>query len=127
MVIFSNEAFFNSAMKGNYGLTMDRTHPDHMLPSGKASFGIEKPVNMPRGRIEAEQGSFENLLLNALDKVSGAQLRASDLQKEAIINPGSIDIHDVTIAQAEAGMALGITRNILSRLVQGWRDLINTR
>jgi flagellar hook-basal body complex protein FliE len=49
------------------------------------------------------------------------------MQTQAIINPGSVDIHDITIAQAEASMALGITRNILSRLVQSWRDLINTR
>jgi len=62
-----------------------------------------------------------------LDKVSGAQLNASELQKEAIINPGSVDIHDITIAQAEANMALNIARNIMSRMVQGWRDLINTR
>ena len=72
-------------------------------------------------------GNFEDALLQALDKVSGSQLNASDLQKEAIINPDSVDIHDITIAQAEADMALGIARNVLSRLVQGWRDLINTR
>jgi flagellar hook-basal body complex protein FliE len=66
-------------------------------------------------------------MLQALDRVSGAQNFASEMQKQAIINPDSVDIHDVTIAQAEASMALGITRNVLSRLVQGWRDLINTR
>jgi len=126
MVIFGNEAFFDAARRGNFGITMDRNHPAHMLPSGKVNLGIEKQINVPRGKIETDV-SFENVLLNALDKVSGAQLRASDLQKEAIINPGSVDIHDVTIAQAEASMALGITRNILSRMVQGWRDLINTR
>ena len=131
MVIFENNAYFSagrSASSGNTGLTITQNHPGHLQPSGRAGFGIEKQVNVPRGRIEAEaSGSFENVLLQALDKVSGAQLRASDLQKEAIINPGSVDIHDVTIAQAEASMALGITRNVLSRLVQGWRDLINTR
>ncbi|MCL2266739.1 MAG: flagellar hook-basal body complex protein FliE, partial [Treponema sp.] len=72
-------------------------------------------------------GSFEDALLQALDKVSVSQLNVSDLQQEAIINPDAVDIHDITIAQAEASMALNITRNVLSRLVQGWRDLINTR
>ncbi|MDR3337515.1 MAG: flagellar hook-basal body complex protein FliE [Treponema sp.] len=38
-----------------------------------------------------------------------------------------MDIHDVTIAQAEAAMSLNISRTILNRIVQGWRDLINTR
>ena len=66
-------------------------------------------------------------MLQALDKVSGAQLFASHLERESIINPDSIDVHEITIAQAKANMSLGIARNVLSRLVQGWRDLINTR
>jgi flagellar hook-basal body complex protein FliE len=72
-------------------------------------------------------GTFEQAMLQALDKVSGAQQNVNFLEKEAIINPDSVDIHDITIAQAEASMSLGITRNILSRLVQGWKDIINTR
>jgi flagellar hook-basal body complex protein FliE len=72
-------------------------------------------------------GTFEDAMLQALDKVSGRQHYASGLQQEAIINPDAVDVHDITIAQAQANMSLGITRNILSRLVQGWRDLINTR
>jgi len=66
-------------------------------------------------------------MLQALDRVSGAQHFASSLQREAIINPEAVDAHDVTIAQAQANMSLGITRNVLTRLTQGWRDLINTR
>jgi len=66
-------------------------------------------------------------MLQALDKVSGRQQYASALMQEAIVNPDSADIHTITIAQAEASMSLNATRNILSRLVQGWKDLINTR
>jgi flagellar hook-basal body complex protein FliE len=110
---------------------MKRTHEKHMLPPDSPYFGNGNKALALRDKIGAQSvtrvGVFEDAMLQALDKVSGAQLNASSLQKEAIINPDSVDIHDITIAQAEANMALGITRNILSRLVQGWRDLINTR
>jgi flagellar hook-basal body complex protein FliE len=66
-------------------------------------------------------------MLQALDKVSGDQQFASVLAQQAVTDPESVDVHDITIAQAKADMSLNISRNVLSRLVQGWRDLINTR
>jgi flagellar hook-basal body complex protein FliE len=131
MKIFNNEAFVSAGAAQNYSTKMSLTHKKHMLPPDSPYFGSGNKALELRDTIGANgvtrAGTFEDAMLQALDKVSGAQLNASHLQKEAIINPGSIDIHDVTIAQAEANMALGITRNILSRMVQGWRDLINTR
>jgi flagellar hook-basal body complex protein FliE len=131
MKIFNNDAFISAAAAKNYATIMNRTHPKHILPPDSPFTGTGNNILALRDTIGAQNvtgaGTFEDAMLQALDKVSGAQLRASDLQKEAIINPGSVDIHDITIAQAEASMALGITRNIMSRLVQGWRDLINTR
>jgi len=72
-------------------------------------------------------GTFEHAMLQSLDRVSDMQQLASHLSREAIINPDSVHAHDVTIAQAMANMSLNATRNILNRLVQGWRDIINTR
>jgi len=131
MKIFNNDAYVSAAAAQNYATTMRLTHPNHMMPPDSPYSGSGKNLLVLRDTIGANgvtrAGTFEDAMLQALDKVSGVQLNASDLQREAIINPDSIDIHDITIAQAEASMALGITRNILSRLVQGWRDLINTR
>ena len=112
-------------------VSMLRTNPNHMGPLDSPYAGSGKNILALEKKIGAEgvtrAGTFETAMLQALDKVSGAQQFASTLQQEAIINPDSVDIHDITIAQAEASMSLNITRNILSRLVQGWRDLINTR
>ena len=131
MRIFNNDAFITAAAAKDYQVTMTRTHPKHILPTDSPYFGsgnkaihLEKTIGA--GHVTGA-GTFQHAMLQALDKVSGSQLNASELQKQAIIDPGSVDIHDITIAQAEASMALGVTRNILSRLVQGWRDLINTR
>ena len=131
MQIFSNNAFISESAAKNYATTMYRNHSKHMEPLDSPYFGSGNKVLALEKKIGAEgvtrAGSFERAMLQALDKVSGAHQQVSVLEREAIINPDSVDIHDITIAQAEASMALGITRNILSRLVQGWRDLINTR
>jgi flagellar hook-basal body complex protein FliE len=72
-------------------------------------------------------GSFEDTMLKALDRVSGDQEFASSLIQAAITDPGSVDTHDITIAQAKAELSLNITRTVLNRIVQGWKDLINSR
>ena len=131
MRIFNNDAYVSAEAARNYAATMNRTHPNHKLPPDSPFFSSGNRMLHLRDTVGAQgitrADTFEDAMLQALDRVSGAQLNASFLQREAIVNPGSIDIHDITIAQAEANMALGITRNILSRMVQGWRDLINTR
>jgi len=135
MEIFSNDAYVSASALADYSVAMKASNPKHMLPPDSPYTGSGNNILALRDAIRAKGipdagtglGKFEDAMLQALDKVSGSQIKASDLQKEAIINPASVDIHDITIAQAEASMALGVTRNILSRLVQGWRDLINTR
>jgi len=44
-----------------------------------------------------------------------------------LIDPDSVDAHDVTIAMAKANMSLNITRTVLDRVVRAWKDIINTR
>jgi len=115
----------------NFMVSMLRTHPNHMGPLDSPYAGSGKNILALQKKIGAEgitrAGSFETAMLQAMDKVSGMHQYTSELQREAIINPDSVDVHDVTIAQAQANMSLNIARNILNRLVQGWRDIINTR
>ncbi|MDR0451662.1 MAG: flagellar hook-basal body complex protein FliE [Treponema sp.] len=117
---------------------MTVTHPRHMVPV-KGEFSIGGKTVKGRGALVAELGStigaeavlrsgtFEDAMLQAIDKVSASENFASTLAQKAITDPDSIDPHDLTIAQAEAQMSLSISRTILTRIVQGWRDLINTR
>jgi flagellar hook-basal body complex protein FliE len=129
MKIFGNDAYIGAAR--NYQLTMQRTHSNHMGPLDSPYAGGGNNILKLEKTIGAEgitgAGSFEQAMLQALDKVSSAQQWAGYLAQEAIVNPDSVDVQDITIAQAEANMSLNIARNILSRLVQGWRDLINIR
>jgi flagellar hook-basal body complex protein FliE len=115
----------------NNQISMVRTNPQHMGPIDSPYAGSGKNILSLEKKIGAEgitgAGTFEKAMLQALDKVSGAQQYASSLSQEAIINPDSVDVHDLTIAQAQANLSFDITRTILNRLVQGWKDIINTR
>ena len=105
-------------------ISMVRTHPSHIAAGGSYDITAAKVTG-------AEQltrtGSFERALLQTMDQVSARQNNASDLIQEALVNPDAVAPHDITIAQGMANMSLNMTRNVLNRLVQGWRDLINTR
>ena len=132
MKIFNDSAYINTDFTANkYKLTMLQSDPLHMGPADNPFSTSGNRLVSSEKRIGAEgitrAGTFQTAMLQALDKVSGAQQQASFLSREAIINPDSVDAHDLSIAQAEASMSLSITRNILNRLVQAWRDLINTR
>jgi flagellar hook-basal body complex protein FliE len=119
-----------NAVTGNM-VSMKVTHPNHFALNPAAPGNIGKNIIELKEKTGADavvrSGVFEKTMLQALDRVSGDQQLASELSRQAVTDPGSVDVHDITIAQAKASMSLNITRNILSRLVQDWRDLINTR
>jgi len=112
-------------------IPMVRTNLNHMGPVNSPYAGSGNNILALEKKIGAEgitkAGTFEQAMLQALDKVSGTQQYASALQQEAIVNPDSVDAHDVTIAQGMAAMSLDITRTLLNRVVQSWNNLINTR
>ncbi|MDR2740979.1 MAG: flagellar hook-basal body complex protein FliE [Treponema sp.] len=124
-------------------VSMKIAHPKHMVPQngpytiGGDTFGAGKvqgrggAVSELGNKIGAEaairSGTFEDAMLRALDVVSAEKQFADGLIQQAIVDPESVDSHDITIAQAKASMSLNITRTILNRIVQGWRDIINTR
>jgi flagellar hook-basal body complex protein FliE len=112
-------------------LPLTVTHPNHIAYNRENFLNQGSKITEMGKKIGTDavsrSGTFQEAMLGALDKVSATQQFASSLHEAAIIDPDSVDAHDITIAQAEASMSLNITRNVLNRLVQGWRDLINTR
>ena len=112
-------------------LQMRATHQNHMTSQFSDFLDMGRNINQTGRQIGSEavmlSGTFGETMLSALDRVSAYQQFASSLNQAAILDPDSVNVHDITIAQAQANMALNITRNVLNRLVQGWRDIINTR
>ena len=112
-------------------LTLKITNPKHMASNSPDFLSegnniIETGKKIGAGMV-TRSGTFEEAMLGALDKVNGYQQFASNMNQTALLDPDSVNVEDVSMAMAEASMSLNITRNVLNRIVQGWRDLINTR
>jgi flagellar hook-basal body complex protein FliE len=112
-------------------LSLTRSNPSHRdtSPGGYAGSGAAiADLGEKIGAGSVLPGdTFADAMLRAMDGVSADQKFAESLMEAAVTEPGSVDTHDLTIAQAKASMSLNIARTVLSRVVQGWRDLINTR
>jgi flagellar hook-basal body complex protein FliE len=98
-------------------VTMTRTNPKHLAGVG------EKPAAETAG-VEA---AFGELLLKALNQVNDSQVTAVDLAQKMVTDPESVDVHDVTIALAEANLALSMTKAVVDRALAAYREIINVR
>ena len=94
---------------------MARTDPRHLHGQ---SFG---PAPAATSR------SFGNLLLDSINSVNSMQQTSEALSVQAVIDPDSVDAHDVTIAAAKASMSLSITKNVVDRVIQAYREIQNVR
>jgi flagellar hook-basal body complex protein FliE len=74
-----------------------------------------------------EVASFEQTLLAAFDKMNEKQQTTDDLAQKMMVNPESVDVHDVTIAMAEANLSLKIAQSVIDRVIKGWNEITTTR
>lgn len=76
---------------------------------------------------EPETTGFRDSLVRSLEEVNGTQIAHEQLSIQAVADPDSVEAHDLTIAAAKANVALGITRNVVDRVIQAYRDITNLR
>ena len=95
---------------------MARTDPHHIPGIG------EQAVSAP-----GPEKSFGDLLMGALGSVNDSQLTAIDLSQKMVTDPDSVNVEDVTIALADANLALSMTKAIVDRALAAYREIINIR
>ena len=71
--------------------------------------------------------SFAQILAQALGGVNDLQLTGTELSRRMITDPESVEVHDVTIALAEANLALSMTKAIVDKALQAYRETISIR
>jgi flagellar hook-basal body complex protein FliE len=98
-------------------VTMARTNPRHLA-------GIGESAPAAAGGPER---SFGQLLIGALGNVNDSQITSMDLTQRMVTKPDSVNVHDVTIALAEANLALSMTKAIVDRALAAYREIINVR
>ena len=71
--------------------------------------------------------TIENYLLDAINYVNDKQQASTEITEKLVIDPESVDVHDVTIAMAEANLSLSIAQNVIDRLTKAWTEITTTR
>lgn len=75
----------------------------------------------------ATKATFQDAMISAMEGINSDQIKATDLYQKMITNPDSVDVHDVTLAGAQAQMSLNLAKNVVERGLQAYRDIINMR
>ena len=76
---------------------------------------------------ETPEAGFGMLLARAFEGVNDKQKVASQLGRQMITDPDSVNVHDITIAMAEANLSLSMTKAIVDRALRAYREIISTR
>lgn len=74
-----------------------------------------------------ETASFEQTLLKAFDEMNSKQIKTDELAQQMIVDPESVDVHDVTIAMAQANLSLKMAQTVIDRVVKGWNEITTSR
>jgi flagellar hook-basal body complex protein FliE len=106
-------------------LTSDPRHIGGFAKAAASAPGAAYTASAPAAG-DPEAG-FGKLFLQSLAQVNDQQLRAQDLSQALITDPDSVDIHDVTVALAEANLALSMTKAVMDRAIRAYREIVNIR
>ena len=71
--------------------------------------------------------SFNDLVIDALNGVNDLAQESTDITQQYIINPDSVDVHDVTIAMSKANLAITMTKSVVDNALKAYREIINIR
>ncbi len=116
--------FIRAQQIGTLEFALARTSQRHFAgtldPAGSAAQG---------GAVAAGAAGtdFGRMLIDSLGTVNAQQQTADALSVQAVIDPDSVNVHDVSIAAAKANMSLSITKSIVDRVVQAYREIQNVR
>ena len=114
-------AFIDPAQAVGDIVKMARTDPRHL-----AGIGEVLASEQDAAASGAEQ-KFGDLLLGALGSVNDSQLNAMNLSQKMVTDPKSVNVEQVTIALADANLALSMTKAIVDRALAAYREIINIR
>ncbi len=102
-----------------------------MIRSNTAHIGTGTIAGLTQNTKTSEgvsnKGSFDTFLIDAMSSVNDKQMDASAISQQVIVDPDSVDVHDVTISMAEANLSLTLANTVISRITQAWSEITTTR
>lgn len=97
-------------------IAMTRTDARHFGADGTI------PVPEPSGGT-----GFGVMLKQALKGANETVLQSSAISQQALYDPDSVDVHDVTIALAKANTAISLTKAVVDNALKAYREIISIR
>ncbi|MGP1459769.1 MAG: flagellar hook-basal body complex protein FliE [Treponema sp.] len=110
--------------EAHYGSSKITSNASGAISSVRIDTGL---TNAAGDAAEKTRVSFDNYLIDAVNKMNDQQMNVADIERKLITEPESVDIHDVTVAMAKARMSLNLAKTVIDRLVQGWSEITTTR
>ncbi len=107
-------------------LNLVRTNPAH-IGSEPLTSVMAQPLRKEKETAKNEKNSFESFLMGAMDSVSNKQMESDKIAQQLIVDPDSVDVHDVTIAMAQASLSLNLAQTVIDRVVKDWNEITTTR
>ncbi|MCL2481661.1 MAG: flagellar hook-basal body complex protein FliE [Spirochaetaceae bacterium] len=84
-------------------------------------------INSTTGRLEKENPTFADKMFEALHGVNKLQQETNDLSLKMVTDPDSLDAHDITIAIAKSNAALAMTKAIVDKAIQAYKEILSFR
>lgn len=121
--------------KGYSHMNMKKVVPQYLDIDGlmtgefaKADLGEVRSYSENNNSIDFVKGKdFMSMLTDMFHEASRTQDEVDVLTQRALVDPDSVDIHEVTIAMAKANMTLSISKAVLDRSINGFKDILNQR
>lgn len=88
---------------------------------------MESSSEMIDNAVRPETASFEQTLLRAFDAMNAQQMQPAKLAEQMIVEPDSVDPHDITIAMSQANLSIRLAQTVIDRVVRGWTEITNVR
>jgi flagellar hook-basal body complex protein FliE len=96
---------------------LKRTNPLHLDSAGRS-----RPVDGTKPKND-----FQNMLFTAINGANNITQKSLSLERQAIVDPQSVNAHDIMIALGESNMALSLTKAVVDRVLRAYQDIINIR
>ncbi len=124
---------FNAHNVSGHLFQLARTDPRHYAGRNDLAQGLGEAESSGAagsgiGATNGESATdFGRMLFNSLEDVNETQQTHENLSIQSVINPDSVDPHDVTVAAAKANLSLSITKSVVDRVLQAYREITNLR
>ena len=90
----------------------------------------KKHINTPlQSQIKPDNitKNFSDLFNKVIGDVNKLELKATEITNQMVIDPDSVNIHDVQIAAEHAEMSILLTKGVIDRVIKAYKEITNLR